>query len=96
MFIAALFAIAKAWKQPKCTLTDKWIKKVRHTHTQNGILLSHKNEWSNTIYSNMDGPRDYHTKWSKSHKERQMSYISITYMWNLKYDTNEIIYKTDS
>ena len=46
MFIAALFAIAKAWKQPKGTLTDKWIKKVRYTHThpQNGILLSHKNE----------------------------------------------------
>ena len=31
----------------------------------------------------MDGPRDYHTKWSKSDKERQMSY-DITYMWNLK------------
>ena len=31
----------------------------------------------------MDGTRDYHTKWSKSDKERQMSY-DITYMWNLK------------
>ena len=29
----------------------------------------------------------------KSHRERQMSY-DITYMWNLKYDTNELIYKT--
>ena len=28
MFIAALFTIAKTWKQPKCPLTDKWIKKV--------------------------------------------------------------------
>ena len=27
-----------------------------------GILLSHKKEQNNTIYSNMDGPRDYHTK----------------------------------
>ena len=28
MFIAALFTIAKTWKQPKCPLTDKWIKKM--------------------------------------------------------------------
>ena len=27
-FIAALFAIAKAWKQPKCPLTEEWIKKM--------------------------------------------------------------------
>ena len=31
----------------------------------------------------MDGPRDYHTKWSESDRERQISY-DITYMWNLK------------
>ena len=28
MFIAALFAIAKIWKQPKCPLTEEWIKKM--------------------------------------------------------------------
>ena len=26
--IAALFTIAKTWKQPKCPLTDEWIKKM--------------------------------------------------------------------
>ena len=31
----------------------------------------------------MDGPRDYHIKWSKSDGERQIPY-NITYMWNLK------------
>ena len=35
--------------------------------------------------------RDYHT--SKSEGETQTQY-DITYMWNLKYDTNEHIYKT--
>ena len=66
-------------------------------HIYNGILLSHKKEWYNAICSNMDGPRDYHTKWSKSERDRQISY-DITYMWNLKYDTNELIYmkETDS
>ena len=28
MFTAALFTIAKTWKQPKCPLTDDWIKKI--------------------------------------------------------------------
>ena len=32
----------------------------------NGISLSHEKEWNNAIWSNMDGSRDYHTKWSKS------------------------------
>ena len=54
-----------------------------------------KKEWNNAICSNMDGPRDYHTKWSKSERERQIPY-DITYMWNLKYDTNELIYETET
>ena len=43
----------------------------------------------------MDGPRDYHTKQSKSDIERQIPY-DITYMWNLKYNTNEHIYKMET
>ena len=49
----------------------------------NGILLSHKKQWNNTTCSNMDGPRDYHTKWSKPDGEKQISY-DIAYMWDLK------------
>ena len=41
----------------------------------------------------MDAPKDYHTKWSKSERERQIPY-DITYMENLKYDTNAPIYET--
>ena len=28
LFIEALFIIARIWKQPRCSLTDKWIKKL--------------------------------------------------------------------
>ena len=38
MLIAALFIIAKIWKQPQCPLMDEWIK------LYNEILLSHKKE----------------------------------------------------
>ena len=36
--------------------------------------------------------RDCHTKWSKSDRERQISY-DVTYMWNIEYDTNELFIK---
>ena len=62
MFTAALFAIAKTWKQPKCPLTEEWIKKRWYIYIHNGILLSHKKEQNNAICSNMDGNRDSHTK----------------------------------
>ena len=63
-------------------------------HTYNGILLSHKKE-HNAICSNIDGPRDCHTEWSKSDTERHLSY-DIAYMWNLKKrSTNKFIYKTE-
>ena len=52
-------------------------------HTYNGILLSHKKERNNAICSDMDGPRDCHTEWSKSERERQIS-CDITNMWNPK------------
>ena len=32
-FIAALFTMAKTWKQPKCPSTEEWIKKMWYTHT---------------------------------------------------------------
>ena len=46
----------------------------------NEILFSYKKEGNNAICSNMDGPRDYYTKWSKADRERQISYN----IWNLK------------
>ena len=33
MFIAALFTIAKTWKQPKCPSTDEWMKKMWYIYT---------------------------------------------------------------
>ena len=44
MFIAALFTIARTWKQPKCPSTDDWIRKMWYIYIHNGILLSHKKE----------------------------------------------------
>ena len=70
--------------------SDRWMDKEDVIHTHNGIPLSPPKEWNNAIDSNMDGTRASHTKWNKPERERQKSY-DISYMWNLKYGTNEPI-----
>ena len=51
IFIAALFTIAKIWKQRKCPSTDEWIKKMWHTHTMEYYsaikkhILPHATTW---------------------------------------------------
>ena len=80
MFRAALFTIAKTWKQPKCPSTDEWKKKTWYIYTVEYYSAMKKNE----IMS-------FAATWmqleiiilSKSERERQIPY-DITYMWNLK------------
>ena len=44
MFIAALFTIAKTWKQRKCPSTDEWIKKMWQIYTMEYYSAIKKNE----------------------------------------------------
>ena len=48
LFNAALFTIARTWKQPRCPSTDEWIKKLVHIY--NGILLSHKKGMHSNLF----------------------------------------------
>ena len=102
MFTAALFILAKTWKQPKCPSTQDWIKKMWYyiditiIYSNIYIYYSAKKGWNNALCSNMDGPRGYHTKWNYSDSERPTSY-DTSYLWiYLKKDTNELIYKTET
>jgi hypothetical protein len=44
MFIAALFKIAKLWKQPQCPITDEWIKKMWYLYVMEFYSATKKNE----------------------------------------------------
>ena len=43
MFIAALFIIARTWKQPRCPSADEWIRKLRYIYTMEYYSAIKKN-----------------------------------------------------
>ena len=85
MFIAALFTIAKIWKQVS---TDEWMYKKKCIHTMKYYSVI-KKERNLDIWDNMDGPWGHYAKQNMSDRERQIPY-DLTYMWNLrKTETNK-------
>ena len=54
MFTAALFTIARTWKQPKCPLTDEWIKKMWYIYTMEYYSAIKRNETGSFVETWMD------------------------------------------
>ena len=49
MFIAALFIIARTWKQPRCTSTDKWVRKLSYIYTIESYSAIKKNAFESVL-----------------------------------------------
>ena len=62
---------------------DRWMNKEVVVYIYSEPLLHHKKAWIWVRCNEVDEPRAYHTEWSKSEREKQISY-GITYMWNLE------------
>ena len=77
MFTAALLTIAKTRKQSKCPSTDERIKKMGCIYAVEYYSAIKKSEiMPFAVY--MDGPRNDHTKWSKSEREAYGSTYKAT------------------
>ena len=54
MFFAALFTLARSWKQPKCPLTDEWIQKMWYIYTMEYYSAIKRNEIGSFVEMWMD------------------------------------------
>ena len=64
---------------------DRRMDKAEVVHIYNGILLSHEKEQKWVICRDVDEPRNCHTEWSKSEREKQILYLhTYAYMWTLE------------
>ena len=49
LFIAALFTIARTWKQPRCPSTDEWIRKLWYTDTMEYYSVIKRNSFESVL-----------------------------------------------
>ena len=69
LLTAALFTIARTWKQPRCPSADEWIK-ICGIYIHDGILLNHKKQCIWVSSNEVDESKAYYTEWSKSERYR--------------------------
>ena len=95
MFTAALFTIARTWKQPECPSTEERIKKMWSIYTMEYYSAIKKNKIIPFAATWMDLEIVILSEVRQTQSDTQISY-GIAYMWNLiKGGTNELIYKTE-
>ena len=81
MFIAALFTIARTWKQPNCLLTDEWIKKMWHIYTVEYYSAIKRNEIELLVVSWMDLETVIQSEVSQKEKNK---YRMLTHIYGIK------------
>jgi hypothetical protein len=54
IFIAALFIIARSWKEPRCPSTEEWIQKMQYIYTMENYAAIKKNEFMKFLGKWMD------------------------------------------
>ena len=76
VFIAALFIIARTWKQSRCPSADEWIRKLWYVYTME-YYSTIKKEYIWISSNKMDETRAYYTEWSKPERKTPIQYTNI-------------------
>ena len=83
MFIAALFTIARTWKQPRCPLTEGWIKKLRYIYTMENYSAIKRNAFESVLMRGMNLEPIIQNEASQKEKDKYHILTHI-YIWNLE------------
>ena len=93
MFIAALFTIARSWKQPKCPSTDEWIKKMWYIYTMEYYSAIKRNEIPSFVETWIDLETVIQSEISQKEKNKYciLTHICGTY----KNGTDEMVCRAE-
>ena len=80
MFIAALFIIARTWKQPRCPSAEGWIRKLWYIYTMEYYSAIKKNTFESVLMRWMKLESIIQ---SKPERKTPIQYTN-TYIWNLE------------
>ena len=80
MFTAALFAIARTWKQPKCPSTDEWMQKMWHIYTMEYYSAIKRKEIELSVVRWMDVESVIQSEVSQKEK---IKYCMLTHIYGI-------------
>ena len=80
MFTAALFTIARTWKQPKCPSIDEWIKKMLYIYTVEYYSAIKKNKTELFVVRWMDLETVIQSEGSQKEKNK---YRILTHIYGI-------------
>jgi hypothetical protein len=78
MFIAALFIIARSWKEPRCPSTEEWIQKMCYIYTMEYYSAIKKNDFLKFLAKWMDMEVIILSEITQSQKNSQNIYSLIS------------------
>ena len=91
LFTAALFTIARTWKQPRCPSTDEWIKKLWYTHTMEYYSAIKTNTFESVLMRWMNLEPIIQSEMSQKEKDK---YHILMHIYGIyKNGTEEFIYR---
>ena len=86
MFIAALFIIARTWKQPRCPSADEWIRKLWYIYTMEYYSAIEKNIFESVLMRWMKLEPIIQSEVSQKEKHQ---YSILTHLYGIQKDGNE-------
>ena len=80
MLTAALFTIARTWKQPRCPSADEWIKKLWYTYTKKYYLAIKRNTFESVLMKWMNLEPIIQSEVSQKEKDK---YCILTHIYGI-------------